>query len=111
MRVAIIHPWFLFSGGGERVTGVLAGMYPQADVFALFSDDRFLPSQLRDRRVRTSFLDCLPEAHRFYRQLMPLYATAAEALDVRGYDLVISSCSSVCKGVLPDQSAVHVSYC
>lgn len=111
MRVAIIHPWFLFSGGGERVTGVLAGMYPKADVFALFSNDRFLPSELRGRDVRTSFLEWLPGAHRFYRQLMPLHAVGAESLDVRGYDLVISSCSSVSKGVLPDQSAVHVSYC
>lgn len=111
MRVAIIHPWFLFSGGGERVTGVLAGMYPKADVFALFSDDRFLPAELRGHQIRTSFLEWLPGAHRFYRQLMPLYAVGAESLDVRGYDLVISSCSSVCKGVLPDQSAVHVSYC
>jgi glycosyltransferase involved in cell wall biosynthesis len=111
MRVAIIHPWFLFSGGGERVTGVLAGMYPQADVFALFSDDRFLPSELRGRQIKTSFLEWLPGAHRFYRQLMPLYAVAAETLDVSGYDLVISSCSSVCKGVLTDQSAVHICYC
>lgn len=111
MRVAIIHPWFLFTGGGERVTGVLAGMFPQADVFALFSDERFVPDSMRDRKVVTSFLDALPASHRFYRQLMPLYALAAESLDMSGYDLVISSCSSVCKGVLPDQSAVHVCYC
>jgi glycosyltransferase involved in cell wall biosynthesis len=111
MRIAIIHPWFLFFGGGERVTGVLADMFPTADIFALFSDDRFLPEQLRGRTLKTSFLDALPGAHRFYRQLMPLYPIAAETLDLTGYDLVISSDSSVCKGVLTDQSAVHVSYC
>jgi glycosyltransferase involved in cell wall biosynthesis len=111
MRIAIIHPWFLFLGGGERVTGVLAGMFPTADVFALFSDERFLPEQLRGRQVKTSFLNSLPGAHRFYRQLMPLYPLGAETMDLTGYDLVISSDSSACKGVLTDQSAVHVSYC
>jgi glycosyltransferase involved in cell wall biosynthesis len=111
MRTAIIHPWFLFLGGGERVTEVLATMYPDADIFTLFSDCRFVPSKIRERIIKTSFLDSVPFAGKFYRQLMPLHSLAAESLDLTGYDLVISSDSSVCKGVLVDQDALHVSYC
>jgi glycosyltransferase involved in cell wall biosynthesis len=34
-----------------------------------------------------------------------------EALDLRGYDLVISSSSAWAHGVIPDEHAVHVCYC
>jgi glycosyltransferase involved in cell wall biosynthesis len=111
MRVAIIHPWFLSDGGGERVTTVLAEMYPEADIFALFSDDRHLPEELRGRNLKTSFLNALPGGRKLYRQLLPLYPIATEMLDLTGYDLIISSDPSVCKGVLSDQTAVHISYC
>ena len=111
MKVAIIHPWFLFNGGGERVTGVIAGMFPSADVFTLFSDDRFLPEQMNGRKPITSFLNRIPGGKKHYRELLPFYASAAESFDLRGYDLIISSDSSVCKGVLSDQTATHVSYC
>jgi glycosyltransferase involved in cell wall biosynthesis len=111
MRVAIIHPWFLFSGGGERVTDVLARIYPQADIFSIFADDRFVPESIRAHQLKTSFLNRVPGRRRLYRHLMPLHPIAAESLDLRGYDLIISSDYSVAKGVLADQGALHVSYC
>jgi glycosyltransferase involved in cell wall biosynthesis len=111
MRTAIIHPWFLFLGGGERVTEVLAGIFPKADLFTLFADERFIPETLKRRNVKCSFLDRIPGKQRLYRQLLPLHALAAESFDLRGYDLIISSDSSVTKGVRPDQDALHISYC
>ena len=36
---------------------------------------------------------------------------AMESLDLRGYDLVISSSSAWAHGVIPDEDAVHVCYC
>jgi glycosyltransferase involved in cell wall biosynthesis len=111
MRVAIIHPWFLFLGGGERVTEVLAAMYQDADIYSIFADQRFVPELLRQRRLKASFLNKIPGGHKLYRQLMPLHPFAAESLDLSGYDLVISSDYSVGKGVLVDQGAIHISYC
>jgi glycosyltransferase involved in cell wall biosynthesis len=111
MRVAIIHPWFLFSGGGERVTEVLAGLYRDADIYSVFADQRFVPETIRQHRLTTSFLNKIPGRSRLYRQLLPLHPFAAESLDLSGYELVISSDYSVAKGVLVDQGATHVSYC
>ena len=48
---------------------------------------------------------------RTFRALLPLYPYAMEALDLRGYDLVVSRSSAWAHGVIADDHAVHVCYC
>jgi len=111
MRVAITYHYSLSFGGSERVLEELARMYPEADFFALLVDPAFLPEALRGRKITTSFLDGIPGRRRIYRQLLPLYPLAVEALDLSGYDLVISADGAATKGVLTDQGTVHLCYC
>jgi glycosyltransferase involved in cell wall biosynthesis len=111
VRVAIVHYWFLVPGGGERVVEVLADMYPQADFFVLFADPKSVPKSIQGRKLTTSFLNKLPLARRMNRALFPLYPLAVESFDFRGYDLVISSDSPPIKGLILNQSAVHLCYC
>ena len=111
IRTAITYHYSLSLGGSERVLEVLAGMYPEADFFALFVDLEFLPEGLQGRNITTSFLNRIPGGKRFYRQLLPLYPVAVECLDLSGYDLVISADGAATKGVLTDQHAVHLCYC
>jgi glycosyltransferase involved in cell wall biosynthesis len=111
MRVAIVHHWFVSQGGGERVAEVLAEMYPAADIFTLVLDPQKIPPTLRNRTIRTSFIDRLPFAGRIYRHLLPLYPAAVERLDLRDYDLVLTSDSGPMKGVVLSPSAVHICYC
>jgi glycosyltransferase involved in cell wall biosynthesis len=112
MKIAILHPWFLMAGGGEKVVDIFGEMYPEADLFALFSKDEFIPSSFRARGVHVSHLGNLPfAASRFHRHLMPLYPWAVEALDLRGYELIISSCGPAMMGANIDQGAIHVCYC
>jgi glycosyltransferase involved in cell wall biosynthesis len=111
MRTAIVHPWFIALGGAERAVGVIADIYPDADIFTLFCDSNALPPQLINRNISTSRWNFLPGKYRFYRQLLPLYPFAFEAIDLRGYDVVITSDSCFIKGVLVDDDATHVCYC
>jgi glycosyltransferase involved in cell wall biosynthesis len=111
VRVAITYHYSLSFGGSERVLEVLAEMYPNADFFALFVDERYLPEKLKGRTITTSFLDRIPGARRVHRQLLPLYPLAVEGLDLSGYDLVISADGAATKGVLTDQGALHLCYC
>jgi glycosyltransferase involved in cell wall biosynthesis len=111
MRIAIVHPWFIGSGGGERVIDALAGIYPDADFFALIVDQQSLSSTMRGRNIESSFLNLVPRAARYYQHLMPLYSMAATSFDLAGYDLVISSGGPASKGVIVDQSARHLHYC
>jgi glycosyltransferase involved in cell wall biosynthesis len=111
MRVAIVHPWFLALGGAEQTVGVLADMYPEADIFTLFCDRGALPAQLIRRRIISSNWNWIPFKYKFYRHLLPLYPRAIEAIDLRGYDLVISSDSCITKGLLLDENTTHVCFC
>jgi glycosyltransferase involved in cell wall biosynthesis len=46
-----------------------------------------------------------------YKSYLPLMPLALEQLDLRGYDLVISSESGPAKGVVAAPDAVHICYC
>lgn len=61
--------------------------------------------------MRSSFLQKLPGAARWHRYYLPLYPAATQHLDLRGYDLVISSDAAVIKGVRTDAGATHICYC
>jgi glycosyltransferase involved in cell wall biosynthesis len=48
---------------------------------------------------------------RFNRAMFPLYPLAIESLDLRAYDLVITSDSPPMKGVLTTRDQAHICYC
>jgi glycosyltransferase involved in cell wall biosynthesis len=110
-RVALVHDFLLTLRGGERVFLALCDMYPDADIFTAVYDPRGTEGRFAERRVHTSFLQRLRPDARSFRRYLPLYPYAMEALDLRGYDLVVSSSSAWAHGVLPDEDAVHVCYC
>lgn len=111
MRVAIVHHWFVTRGGGERVAECIASLFPAAEIFTLLSDPAGLPDGLVGRTIHTSSLQNIPFATTHHRHMMPLYSWATESLDLRGFDLVISSDSGPVKGVRLDPGAVHICYC
>ena len=111
MRVAVVHHWFVTRGGGERVAECIAALFPQAEIFTLLARPDGVPRTLRDRALHTSFLQHLPGASGYHRHLMPLYPEAVASLDLRGFDLVLSSDSGPVKGVRLSPGAVHLCYC
>lgn len=111
MKVAIVHPWFLMLGGGEKVLEAIASMYPQADLYAMISEPNLVPETMRGMRLETSFLNKLPGITKYYRDLMALYPTMIEKFDLSSYDLVISSVGTATVGVNVAQDATHVCYC
>ncbi len=111
LRVAIVHYWLLVPGGGEQVLRTILELFPNADVFTLLSDDRFTRSFLPEVSVKTSFLQKIPFSYKFHTKLLPLMPAALETLDLRGYDLIISSEAGPAKGVLPPLGSTHVCYC
>ncbi len=108
MRSAIVHYWLLNMRGGERVVEALCRLMPEADLFTLFYDPASVSPLIRSRTVSASFLNPL---RRWYRNLLPIAPFALESLDLRGYDLVVSSESGPAKGVLTGSNTRHVCYC
>ena len=109
-RVALVHDFLLDLRGAERVFLQLCDLFPQADLFTAVYDRAGTEGRFAGRSVHTTYLQRLkPTAHTF-RPLLPFYPAAIESLDLRGYDLVVSSSSAWAHGVLPDEHAVHVCY-
>lgn len=109
-RVAIIHYWLVGMRGGERVLERLVHLYPQADIFTHVYDPDAVSDVIRGQKVRTTFINRLPGARKHYQKMLPLMPHALEHLDLRGYDLVISSESGPAKGVAVMPDAKHVCY-
>jgi glycosyltransferase involved in cell wall biosynthesis len=53
----------------------------------------------------------LPLVTKHHQPYLPLYPFAMEALDLRGYDLVLSSSSAFGKGVITRPGTLHICYC
>src|SRR5580658_4425523 len=101
MKVAIVHYWLVGMRGGEKVVEALCEMFPQADIFTHVYVPEAISDTIRRHHVVTSFINALPAAARFYKRYLPLMPLALEQLDLRSYDLVISSESGPAKGVIP----------
>ena len=112
MRVAVVHDWLIVYAGAERVLEQILTLYPDADLFSVVD---FFPQSLRphllEKRARTTFIQNLPFARKFYRAYLPLMPVAIEQLDVSSYDLVISSSHAVAKGVITGPDQLHICYC
>lgn len=111
MKVAIVHYWLVGMRGGERVLEAFCKMFPQADIFTHVVVPEQLSPLLRQHRIRTTFINNLPRARHWYNHYLPLMPLALEQIDLRGYDLVISSESGPAKGVITEPDALHVCYC
>jgi glycosyltransferase involved in cell wall biosynthesis len=110
-RVALVHDFLLDLRGAERVFAAICDAWPEADVFTAVYDEEGTEGRFAARAPRTSFLQSLRPTARTFRVLLPLYPHAIESLDLRGYDIVVSSSSAWAHGVLVDPGAVHVCYC
>lgn len=111
MKVAIVHYWLIDRRGGERVVEALCALYPQADLFTNVYDPAPFAGTLAGHVVRTTFVNRLPFARKMLEAYLPLMPLALEQLDLRGYDLVITSESGPAKGVIVPPDALHVCYC
>jgi glycosyltransferase involved in cell wall biosynthesis len=109
MQVALIHDWLVGMRGGEKCLEVFCELFPDADLYTLVYAPENLSPAIRRMKVHASWLNGLPTAKSHYRYFLPLFPAAIEALDLRHYDLVLSSSHCVAKGVFPHR-ALHLAY-
>jgi glycosyltransferase involved in cell wall biosynthesis len=110
VRVAIVHERFTIWGGAERVVAELHRMFPTAVVHAAIVDRTVLADGLAEADVRSTWLDRLYPGNDRYAQLLPLLPVAFARLDLRGFDLVITSHYAFANRVRPPVGVPVVSY-
>ena len=111
MKVAIVHYWLVAMRGGEKVLEALCRLFPQAEIFTHVYNPDAISDQIKQHAIRTTFINKLPFAKQLYPKYLPLMPLALEQLDLRGFDLVISSESGPAKGVLTSATTRHICYC
>jgi len=110
MKIALVHDYLTQRGGAERVFELLCQRYPDADIFTSLYDPQ-KTIDLSDRIVKTTVLQKIPGAAKYFRLMAPFYFPAFRALDLQAYDLIISSSTSFAKAVRKKPSAKHICFC
>src|SRR5437667_4724096 len=110
LRVAFVHDWLTGMRGGEKCLEVLCRRWPDAKLFTLLYERGSVSPAIEALRPRTSFLQYLPQVHRYYRYLLPLMPLAAR-WRISACDLVVSFSHCVAKAAYPPPGVPHVCYC
>jgi len=110
-RIAIVHDYLNQAGGAERVVGVLHRMFPQAPIYTTIVDRESLLPELADADIRSTWMQRIPGILKRFKQYFWLYPFAVGSMDLRSYDLVISSSSAYAIGAPVRGSTVHLCYC
>ena len=111
MKVALVHDYLNQMGGAERVVLALHKIFPDAPLYTSIYDPERVDAAFRDIDIRTTFMQKLPMVTKHHQPYLPLYPFAMESLDLREYDLVLSSSSAFGKGVITRPETLHICYC
>jgi glycosyltransferase involved in cell wall biosynthesis len=110
MRVALVHDWLTGRRGGELVLAQLVRLFPDSEIFTLLHVPGSVGPDVESRPIHTSPLQAIPGVAHRYRTLLPLMPAAMRFLDLRGFDLVISSSHCVAKGAHVPPGVPHLAY-
>lgn len=111
MRVAIVADWLTNMGGAEKVIEMFLDLYPDADIFTTVYNPEKMSERFINKDIKTSFLQYIPWARKRWQNFLPLLPVAIETLDLKDYDLVLSSSSSVAHGAITGKDTLHICYC
>src|SRR6266581_4472880 len=111
MKVALVHDYLNQMGGAERVVLALHEIFPDAPIYTSIYDPQRVDPAFQKMDIRTSFMQKLPMVTKHHQPYLPFYPFAMESLDLRGYDLVLSSSSAFGKGVITRPETMHICYC
>ena len=109
--ICFIHDWLIDMRGGEKVLEAMVKLFPEAPIYTLFFKKENLSPTLQNHTIHATFLQYIPWISQFYRWLLPLFPIAIRSLDVRRFDVVISSSHCVAKAVRIRKDALHLCYC
>jgi glycosyltransferase involved in cell wall biosynthesis len=113
LNYALVHEWLtpMATGGSELVVKEIL-QFIDADLYALIDFESTNPeSYLYQRKIGTTFLQNFPGAKSDVQKYLPLMPIAIEQLDLRDYDVILSSSHAVAKGVLTTSQQLHICYC
>ena len=113
LKYALVHEWLTpkATGGSELVVREIL-QHIDAELYALIDFESTNPdSYLYKRTIGTTFLQHFPLARNGVQKYLPLLPLAIEQLDLRKYDVILSSSHAVAKGIITSPHQLHICYC
>ncbi|MFB2923195.1 MULTISPECIES: glycosyltransferase [Aerosakkonema] len=113
LKYALVHEWLTpkATGGSELVVREIL-RHIDADLYALIDFESIDPeSYLFKRSIGTTFLQRFPSARNGVQKYLPFLPIAIEQLDLREYDIILSSSHTVAKAVIARPQQLHICYC
>ncbi len=112
MKIAIVHEYLNQVGGAELVLKYMHEVFPDAPIYTLIYEKDQLPEEYHSWDIRpVGWSKYFPFRKSMYRNYLPLYPVMIEQMDLREYDLVLSSSYLWAKGVLTPSRTLHICYC
>ena len=111
IRTVVFHDNFAQMGGAERVAEQLHRAFPGADLASTLSVTERLSGYLQRTPIKTTWMQRLPAKARLFRSYFLLYPFAIERVNLKKYDLILTSCFGYAKGVKRRKGALHICYC
>ncbi|HEY3933466.1 MAG TPA: glycosyltransferase [Gemmatimonadales bacterium] len=111
MKIALVHDYLTQAGGAERVIVALHRLYPDAPIFTTIADPALASDLLPGATIVTSWMQMLPGRRRHFRKYFWLYPAGVAALDLSGFDVILSNSSAYVKSVRAPSGACHICYC
>ena len=112
-KVAIIHDYLIQHGGAEKTVEAIAELFPDAPIYtSIYRPEKvggIFPTRkvvTISKKINVSF-GLFPILSKYFTFLTPLMF---ENLDLREFDIILSSSSSYAKGVLTNPKQLHISY-
>jgi glycosyltransferase involved in cell wall biosynthesis len=110
-RIAFVVDALPSLGGGEKVLFSALEAFPRAELFTLvYNRNMFAGTPLANRKIKTSFIDRIPAAHKQHRLFLPLMPYAIEQFDLQSYETIVSFSYAVSHGIRNFNGARHISY-
>lgn len=115
LKVALVTDSLFKMAGGAKVLEALAELFPQADIFTLFTSSKKergknLSDAILSHKIYTSGLNKIPFLKKTYRFTLPFWPFHIERFQLTDYDIIISSSWAVSHGVITSLDSLHIAY-
>lgn len=111
MKVVLVHDWLTGMRGGEKVLEKICEIYSDAPLYTMIHISGCVSSAIESRPIYKSLLQYIPCGIKFYRHFLPIMPLLAKGINLKKYDMIISTSHCVAKNIKPSKSGMHICYC
>ena len=112
-KLAVFHDNFCQMGGAERVAEELHRALSGEQTVAMHSTlsaFEILTPYLQALGIRNTWMQMLPARAKLFRAYFMLYPFAVNGVDLKQYEVIVTSCFGYAKGVRKRRGALHICY-